>query len=114
MKILERDVKYACMDFLEKSGAFCWNNPTGCTRVGADRWVHFGKVGSSDIIGILPDGRFIAVETKASKGGRLSDTQKSFLEKVRQHGGVAIVARSTADIEAELVRQGYVSPVLTF
>jgi hypothetical protein len=114
MRVLERDIKAACLDYLDLCGAFVWNNPTGCTRVGADRWVHFGKLGSADIIGLLPDGRFICVETKASKGGRLSDAQKCFLDKVRQHGGVAIVASSTADIEAELVQGGYISPVLTF
>ena len=112
MKVLERDVKAACLAYLELCGAFCWNNPTGCTKAGADRWVHFGKTGSADIIGLLSDGTFIAVECKASKGGRLSDAQKCFLEKVKRHGGIAIVAKSTADIEAELVRGGYISPAL--
>lgn len=110
MKVLEKDIKAACLSYLDQCGAFCWNNPTGLAKV-EGRFIHFGHVGSADIIGVLPDGTFIAVETKAP-GGRLSDAQRSFLDKVRAKGGIAIVAKSTADIEAELVRGGYISPVL--
>jgi hypothetical protein len=62
--------------------------------------------GSSDIIGVLPDGRFLAVEVKA-RHGRLSPEQSMFIEKVRSLGGVAVVARSFRELDAALRREGY-------
>ncbi len=48
--------------------------------------IPLGKVGSSDIIGILPDGKFLAIECKSDKG-RLSEAQKIFLKKIDDMGG---------------------------
>lgn len=52
--------------------------------------------GVSDLIGIAPGGRFLAVEVKTERG-RLSAHQERFLEQVRRHGGIAFVARSMDD-----------------
>lgn len=49
--------------------------------------------GSSDIIGIAPDGRFLAVEVKTDKG-RERPEQVVFREAVSRAGGIAYVARS--------------------
>lgn len=49
--------------------------------------------GCSDLIGIYR-GRFIAIEVKRPRGGRVSDEQALFLQLVREHGGIALVARS--------------------
>ena len=69
--------------------------------------MRFGKLGSSDIIGVLPDGRFLAVEVKALKG-RLSVEQAAFLDKIRGLGGVALVVRGWQDLDTALRREGYV------
>jgi hypothetical protein len=74
----EGRIKTTCLRYLERRGIFCWNNPSGAVRVAPDRWVHFGKKGSADLLGCLPGGRFLAVEVKAP-GGRLSPEQKQFL-----------------------------------
>jgi hypothetical protein len=66
----------------------------------------FGKKGSADIIGLLPGGKFLAVETKAP-AGRLSPDQRQFLADVKALGGMAIVARSCRDVEAALMEAGY-------
>jgi hypothetical protein len=58
--------------------------------------------GVADILGLrLSDGRLIAVEVK-SQTGQLSDNQKLFLDRVKQSGGIAIVARSWIDIARAL------------
>jgi hypothetical protein len=62
-----------------------------------DRFVRFGWPGCSDLIGQLKDGRFLAVEVKAP-GGRLSDAQTIFLNRVTTAGGVAFMARNAADV----------------
>ena len=102
----EGRVKAEVLRYLEQRGFFAWNNATGCVRIAPDRWIHFGKKGSADIIGILPDGKFLAVECK-SKNGRIAPEHKAFLEKVRGLGGVAIVARSFRELDTALRREGY-------
>ena len=84
----------------------CWNNPSGAVRIAPDRWLHFGKKGSADLLGCLPGGRFLAVEVKAP-GGRLSPEQKQFLAEVRGLGGLALVVRDWRGLDAELRGAGY-------
>lgn len=52
--------------------------------------------GGSDIIGISPDGRFLAVEVKTARG-RVSPEQQRFIDAVNRAGGIAGVARSVGD-----------------
>ena len=59
----ESDVLRGCLDYLKMKNIFCYRNNSGATKVGS-RFIRFGYKGSSDIIGILPDGRFLAVECK--------------------------------------------------
>jgi penicillin-binding protein-related factor A (putative recombinase) len=101
----EGAVKKACLEYLKLRGAYVWVNNTGALRDKKNRPVFFGKVGSSDILGVLPGGKFIAVECKAPKG-RLSDHQIEFLNEIEKMGGVAIIARSVDDIEKVLRKQG--------
>jgi hypothetical protein len=70
--------------------------------------MRFGLKGSSDIEGILPGGRFLAVEVKAP-GGRLSPEQREFLERVRGLGGLALVVKSWKEIDGALREGGYIS-----
>ena len=48
---------------------------------------------------------FLCIESKRSRGGRLEPDQHTWLEQVRQAGGIAVVARSSeeacAAVEAE-------------
>ena len=105
-KTPEGIIKANCLRWLEKRGIYSWNNPSGVIRITHDRWIHFGKEGSSDIIGVLPDGKFLATETKSIKG-RLSPEQKAFIEKIRSLGGVAILARSLRELDEALCANGY-------
>ena len=58
------------------------------------RMIRFGlAVGSSDLIGVAPCGRFLAIEVKTPKG-RASKQQQTFIEAVRKAGGIAGIARS--------------------
>ena len=66
-----------------------------------NRFVRFGFVGCPDCIGQLRDGRFIGVEVKAAKG-KLRPEQAIFLQRIREAGGVAFVARDYRDVSREL------------
>lgn len=60
--------------------------------------------GGSDIIGISPDGRFLAIEVKTPKG-RPTKEQMRFIEAVRNAGGIAGIARSPEEA-LDLIRHG--------
>ena len=102
----ESIVLSGCLRYLQARGLFVWRNNSGATRIAPDRWISFGKKGSSDILGILPGGRALCVECKAPDG-RLSPEQKQFLERVQGLGGLALVVRSWQELDQALRDSGY-------
>lgn len=95
---------------LSESGCIVWRNAASGAYAG--RVIHksarqvtlenatymkFGlTVGASDIIGIAPDGRFLAVEVKTDTG-RPTKEQLNFIAAVNRAGGIAGIARSVED-----------------
>lgn len=63
----------------------------------SSRFIRYAFPGCSDILGQLVDGRFLAVECKRP-GEYPTAAQKAFLGRVRDNGGVAILARSIDDV----------------
>lgn len=57
--------------------------------------------GVADVLGILPGGRFLAIELK-SETGRLTPEQKAFLGQINANGGIAFMARSIDDVREGL------------
>jgi hypothetical protein len=105
----ESAVLAACIQYLAKAGIIAWRNSTGCARYkgpGGPRFVRYGLPGSGDILGILPGGRFLSIQTKSTTG-RLSPEQCVWLETVRGAGAVAIVARSVDDLIEGLEAAGF-------
>lgn len=104
----EGAVLRACLDLLELRRIYAFRNNSGCLPDASGRPVRFGKVGSADILGLLPPrGRLLAVEAKAP-GGKLTDAQREFLEGVRAAGGVAVCVSDPAilaDILDQLLRE---------
>ena len=82
------------------SVAWCERQNTGAAKVGG-RFIRFGWPGCSDLIGMMKDGRLLAVECKAKKG-RLRPEQAEFLSLVRRFGGVAFVAHDCRDVVSGL------------
>jgi hypothetical protein len=81
--------------------AFAWRANTGSFEVEGRR-VRAGFRGQSDILGMLCDGRFLALECKRI-GERPTPDQEAFLDRVRVNGGVALVATSVDDVMAALL-----------
>jgi hypothetical protein len=102
----ENRVKAEVLKYLMLRRIKACSNPSGAVRIRPGKFMSFGLKGSADILGFLPDGRFLVVEVKAPNG-RLSAEQKQFLEKIGGLGGLAIVAPSYRDIEAALLEAGY-------
>ena len=79
LKVNESDVMQDVDQALSSYHIFHWRNNTGTTKIGR-RFIRFGYPGSSDWLGVCPDGRFLAVECKAPKTGRVTEKQQDFLD----------------------------------
>lgn len=93
----ESTIQKQIMVALSEAGCMVWRNNTGVLKNAAGIPIKFGLCpGSSDLIGICPQGRFLAVEVKTPTG-RVSEAQQRFIDAVRAAGGLAGVARSVED-----------------
>jgi len=58
------------------------------------------STGISDVLGILGDGRFLAIEAKANgKKDNLTKNQKDFLDTIESNGGVSAVVSCQEDLD---------------
>ena len=98
----EQDIQRLIMLALSEAGCLIWRNNVGTLKNAAGIPIKFGLcVGSSDLIGIAPGGRFLAVEIKTPTG-KPTPEQTRFIEAVRARGGIAGIARSPAEALALL------------
>jgi hypothetical protein len=96
------------MQLLGICGILHWRNNTGAVVVGEGRrrrLFRAGLVGSSDVLGVLPGGRFLALECKRP-GGRVRPTQRAFLDAVSAAGGLALVVSDIRQLEEALYEEG--------
>ena len=91
----ENTVKNDVMDYLKSMNIYHWRNNTG--RRGK---VNYGYIGSADIIGLLPDGRLLAIETKCKT--KQSKSQIEFQQNIEANNGLYILARSVEDVKRGL------------
>ena len=90
----ESNILNDCLIDLSKAGCLAWRNNTGVLPDRQGRPIKFGLcVGSSDIIGITPDGKFLAIECKTAMG-QPTQAQLNFIAAVCRAGGRAGIARS--------------------
>lgn len=94
----EANIQNAILVALSQSGCLVWRQDTGAYKdPKSGRLIRYGLCkGSSDIIGICQDGKFLAVEVK-TKTGRVRPEQETFIAAVKRAGGRAGVARSPED-----------------
>lgn len=96
----ETSIVNECLIALSAAGCTAWRNNTGVLKDANGRPISFGLCkGSSDIIGICPDGGFLAVEVKTATG-RASPAQHAFIAAVQRRGGRAGIARTGAEAVA--------------
>ena len=99
-KAPEGEVVHACLELLHLAGIFAWRNNTGAVNIGS-RFVKYGKKGSADIIGMLKDGRFLAIECKSDTGVQ-SPAQKLFQMQVEKNNGLYCLVTSAAELTEKL------------
>lgn len=111
VKIKESDLQRQIIEFINyQPRLFCWRAPSrGVFDV--QRGV-FRKsdtiLGVSDILGLIKStGRMFAIELKApSRPRRGSPEQELFLDKIKNMGGLAGVARSIEEV-VEILKQDH-------
>lgn len=117
----EKQVENQILHWLNSVGIFAWKNQsTGVydPRKKVFRISHnkYAINGVSDILGILPEGRILAIEVKKPcKGIRTKDqllklaseAQRAFIQSVNNRGGLAIVADRLAIVEQQLAYYAY-------
>lgn len=96
----EKELVNDILDYLRALGIFAWRQNTGAMKI-QNRLVRFGIPGMADIIGVLPNGRFLAIEVK-TKGNKPTLYQKDFINRIKTNNGVAIVAYSVEDVKEKL------------
>lgn len=105
LKGKESEIVTAILKYLQYRSIFCWrNNNTPIfdpTRQAFRRMPKYTMKGISDILGILPTGRLLAIEVKR-EGKYPTREQKEFMDHVSKRGGLAFVARSIDDVKARL------------
>ena len=104
----ENDIQSSILQFLMFKKITAWRNNNGSVfdaKSGKHRskskWetLHGSPV---DILGIMPDGRFLAIEVKKDEKGKVSPGQKQFLETIEKSGGIAFVAWSLNCVKTNL------------
>lgn len=103
----ETDLVRAIVIYLRVQGIFCWRQNTGAARYGGSkgkkpRFVRYGEPGISDVLGMMKDGRFLAIEVKLPGNEEPSDNQKEFMAKVRASKGITFVATCIEDVRDKL------------
>ncbi len=99
----EADIQHLIIAWLQTKRFFVWRqNTVGVYDAAKGRYrASNSKKGVCDILGVLPDGRFLAIEVKSAKG-KTSQDQDAFIAQVNKSGGLAFVARSLDDVKAHL------------
>lgn len=103
-QITESEVQTSIMDWLSLNQIFHWRQNTGffkgeykTSKKGIyggevhNRVIRFGHPGTSDILGLLPNGRFLAIEVKRP-GGKPTEAQLEFIDNINANGGLAFVS----------------------
>lgn len=109
---LEKDIQKAIIQFLSVHPKISiygrFNSGTAITgdAQGNTRYTRFNSIkGFPDIHGMLKGGRAVYIEVKRP-GGRVSDEQQEFIDKVSAHGAVAFIAYSVDDVIENFKRLG--------
>lgn len=106
----ESELQKQILDYLAYQKGKYWRVNSGGVRAqykGKERFFRFNTMpGISDILGILPDGRFFACEVKV-KSNKPTKAQQDFIDMINYWGGVGVVAYDLNDVKRTLTSSQY-------
>lgn len=96
--VTEGEVQNQILEYLNFKQIFNWRQNTMGVYCGKDnqgnaRFRKAPTTGVSDILGVLSNGRFLAIECKRP-GGKPTPEQLEFIDSVNNNGGLAFIADS--------------------
>ena len=94
----ENSVVKAVIDVLSWNDFRVWRMNAGKVRTAKGHLVSLAPAGVSDVIGIAPSGKFVAVECKFGKN-KATKLQNDFLREVNRRGGYGCVAWGSEDVD---------------
>jgi len=86
-----------CLLELTTHGCMVWKNSTGALKSDTGHFQRYGLKGSADIIGLMPDGQFLAIEIKTGKAVQ-NKAQKSFQKAIELHNGIYKIIRTYEEL----------------
>lgn len=101
----ESEILHECLSVLHELNIYVWRQNTGAFKTPKGGFFRSSHAGVSDIIGLLPNGRFLAVECKREKGGVVSEAQKNFLSQIDSNGGLAIVSNNAESLKKIILQE---------
>ena len=109
--ISEKQVENLILQYLNAQGIFAWKNQTvgiydSSKKVYRKPKNKFHINGVADILGILPNGKFLAIEVKSPKNKVRTLMQKEFIDAINRNGGVAFFADDLDLVRQKLFEEG--------
>jgi hypothetical protein len=99
VRIREQAIQTQIIQYFHLRGVFCWkNNTTGIYVKARNVYIPNPAKGLSEDLGVLPRGRFLAIEVKRPGGGKPSEQQTAFVQEINSRGGLAFFACSVEDV----------------
>lgn len=100
--ILEQDIQKAILDYLKYKKIYSWKSPsTGLYDPTRKIFRKNKGIKTVDILGILPSGKFLAIEVKR-KPNKPTPDQLEFIDNINRNNGLAFVAYSFTEVEEKL------------
>jgi hypothetical protein len=106
VKMQESQVLTDYLQYLEARGIYHWRNNTGAVRIAPGRYLRFGKAGSADIIGACRKVGFWQWKQEL-KVAAYHLNKKTFLDKIRGLGGIALFVQEWCELDEALREAGY-------
>jgi len=100
---LEADLRTAVEDYLSRRADIVWTATEAGSKDARARGRHV-RVGWPDLTIVCRGGVAVLAELKRPRGGRTRPEQAKLRERVTRLGGVAVEARSVADVHAAIER----------
>lgn len=91
--ILEREIVQQIKQIINMTGIKLQRINTGSFYSGG-RYIKSCEAGTCDFEGYDKHGRFVAIECKRPKGGKVSSEQQARINDINDKGGIAFIATS--------------------
>lgn len=95
IKLTEKMIQNQILSYLRTIGIYCWKHWQGPMS---------SFKGVSDILGIMKDGKLLAIEVKTDRG-KVTPEQQNFLDIINKNNGMAFLVKSLDEVMQKIKLQ---------